>query len=160
MCVRTVYPAQVIGPRDAELSEGNQGLKMLLEQLRIVPSSGGMQAVDVRDLAAIHVALLEAAPKAGRYVAAGHRLSWEETCDLLDRLTGNKTPRIPIDGRLVRWLGWPGDELQRWVDSGMPLSQAKEFNPRRIQYVSKLLLHLGPATWFTIEVDDVDLLNP
>ncbi len=128
VCVRTVYPAQVIGPRDAELSEGNQGLKMLLEPLRIVPSSGGMQAIDVRDLAAIHVALLEAAPKPGRYVAAGHLLSWEEACDLLDRLTGNKTPRISIDGRIVRWLGWLGDELQRWVDLGVPLTaEAMEY---------------------------------
>jgi len=128
VCVRTVYPAQVIGPRDPELSEGNQGLKMLLEPLRVVPSGGGMQAVDVRDLAAIHVALLEAAPKPGRYVAAGHLLGWEQVCDLLERLTGVATPRVAIDGRLVRWLGWLGDELQRWVDLDVPLTaEAMEY---------------------------------
>ncbi len=127
-CVRTVYPAQVIGPRDADLSEGNQGLMMLLEPLRAVPTSGGMQAVDVRDLAAIHVALLEAAPKPGRHVVAGHLVTWEEVCELLDRITGNKTLQIPLDGRFVRWLGWLGDELRRWVDLDMPLTaEAMEY---------------------------------
>jgi nucleoside-diphosphate-sugar epimerase len=131
VCVRTVYPAQVIGPRDAELSEGNQGLKMLLEPLRLIPAEGGMQAIDVRDLAAIHVALVEAEPKSGRYVAAGHMLAWDELCDLLDHLTGNRTPRIPLDGRLVRWLGWVGDEVQRWVDLGVPLTaEAMEYASR------------------------------
>jgi nucleoside-diphosphate-sugar epimerase len=128
VCVRTVYPAQVIGPRDADLSEGNQGLMMLLEQLRIVPAGGGMQAVDVRDLAAIHVALLEATPKPGRHVAAGHLITWKEACDLLDEVTGNQTPRIPLDGRLVRMLGRIGDEVQRWVDLDMPLTaEAMEY---------------------------------
>jgi len=131
VCVRTVYPAQVVGPRDAELSEGNQGLKMLLEPLRLIPAEGGMQAIDVRDLAAIHVALVEAAPKPGRYVAAGHLLGWDEVCALLDRITGNRTPRVPLDGRVVRWLGWVGDEVRRWVDFDMPLTaEAMEYASR------------------------------
>jgi hypothetical protein len=46
------------------------------------------------------------------------------------------------------------------IDGGMPLSQAQEARSRRVQYVPKLLLHLRPAARFTIEVDDIDLLNP
>ena len=52
---------------------------------------------------------------------------------------------------------WTGKLL---IDGDMPLSQTQEFSSRRIQYVPELLLHLGPAARFTLEVDDVDFLNP
>ncbi|MBW2268087.1 MAG: NAD-dependent epimerase/dehydratase family protein [Deltaproteobacteria bacterium] len=131
VCVRTVYPLQVIGPRDPGLSEGNQGLKMLMELPRLIPSAGGMQAIDVRDLAAIHVALLEADPAPERHVTAGQYLTWAQVCTRLDGLTGNRTPRLSVDGRLVRWLGRLGDEVQRWVDLGVPLTaEAMEYASR------------------------------
>ncbi|OGA50139.1 MAG: hypothetical protein A3F74_10580 [Betaproteobacteria bacterium RIFCSPLOWO2_12_FULL_62_58] len=64
----------------------------------------------------------------------------------------------------IKWinvgiLGWLLREFIS-IDGDMPLSQAQEFNSQRVQYVPELLLHLGPAARFTIEVDDIDLLNP
>jgi hypothetical protein len=56
-------------------------------------------------------------------------------------------------------LGWLLRECVS-IDGDMPLSQAQEARSRRVQYVPELLLHLGPAARFTIEVDDIDLLNP
>jgi hypothetical protein len=56
-------------------------------------------------------------------------------------------------------LGWLLRECIS-VDGDMPLSQIQEFSSRRVQYVPELLLHLGPAAWFTIKVDDIDFLNP
>jgi hypothetical protein len=64
----------------------------------------------------------------------------------------------------IKWinvgiLGWLLREFFS-IDGDMPLSQAQEFNSKRVQYVPELLLHLEPAARFSIEVDDVDLLNP
>jgi hypothetical protein len=55
-------------------------------------------------------------------------------------------------------LGWLLRECIS-IDSNMPLSHAQETRSRRVQYVPELSLHLGPAARFTIEVDDIDLLN-
>jgi hypothetical protein len=46
------------------------------------------------------------------------------------------------------------------IDGDMPLSQAQEARSRRVQYVPELLFNLGPAARFTIEIDDINLLNP
>src|SRR3977135_1960898 len=56
-------------------------------------------------------------------------------------------------------LGWLLGECIS-IDCSMPLSQAQEVRSRRVQYVPELLLHLGPAARFTIEVDDINPLNP
>jgi len=56
-------------------------------------------------------------------------------------------------------LGWLLRECIS-IDGDMPLSQAQEVSSRRVQYVPELMLHLGPAARFTIEVDDIDLLYP
>jgi nucleoside-diphosphate-sugar epimerase len=121
VCVRTTYPASVLGPNDPELSEGNQGLQFMLQGPRML-TEGGMHVVDVRDLAAIHVALLEAEPRPARYVAAGPFLTWREIADLLDEVTGRWAPRMPVDARMLRFAGRIGDELKRWLPLDAPLT--------------------------------------
>lgn len=130
VCVRTTYPAGVLGPDDPELSEGNQGLKAMLETGRVI-TDGGMQVIDVRDLAAIHVALVEAHPSPGRHMAAGNFLTWDAISDLLDELTGRPAPRIAIDGRMLRFAGRLGDQLKRVIDFDAPLTEeAMEYATR------------------------------
>jgi nucleoside-diphosphate-sugar epimerase len=120
--VKTTYPAGVIGPHDPELSEGNQGMLINVPGPRIV-TDGGLQCIDVRDLAAIHVALLEAEPGAGRYVAGGHFLSFEELADLLDEITGRSPSRVWLPAWTMRLLGGVGDALKRYVEFDLPLTQ-------------------------------------
>jgi nucleoside-diphosphate-sugar epimerase len=120
-CVKTVYPAGVIGPDDPELSEGNQGLRMMIPGPRVV-SEGGLQCIDVRDLAAIHVALLEGAPKAGRYVAAGRFMTFDEISDLLDELTGRRAGRFRLPPWMLRAMGALGDVVKEYIPFGLPLT--------------------------------------
>jgi hypothetical protein len=61
-----------------------------------------------------------------------------------------------IDVRILAWL--LGECIS--VNRDMPFSQIQEFSSRRVQYVPELLLHPGPAAGFTIEVYDIDFLNP
>jgi nucleoside-diphosphate-sugar epimerase len=122
-CVKTTYPAGVIGPDDPDLSEGNQGLKFLLEGWPRIATSGGLQSIDVRDLANIHVALLEGEPSPGRYVAAGRYLEWHEVLDLLEEVTDQHVARMSVGGGWVRFSGWLADWLKQYVDIDVPLSQ-------------------------------------
>ena len=82
--VKTVYPGGIIGPDDPGRSATLMSLLYRMTQgFRI--TSGGTQQIDVRDLAAFIVALLEKNDgKPARYLTAGHYMSWEDFADLLD----------------------------------------------------------------------------
>ena len=76
-------------------------------------TSSGFQTVDVRDLAALHTALIERIPpRGGRYIATGRFLPWEEYAELLDRAAGIRLPRAKIPGHAVRFFGRVGDRLR------------------------------------------------
>jgi dihydroflavonol-4-reductase len=58
------------------------------------PASGGMNLVDVEQVAAMHVAALERGRIGARYVAAGENLSFDALWDLLAELSGRAAPRV------------------------------------------------------------------
>lgn len=123
--IRTIYPPAVIGPDDPGLSEGNHTIRTFLKDTMVMTSSG-FQLVDVRDLAVLHVELLDADP--GRYVAAGHLLTWPELADLIDGVTGTRVRRVPAPGPLLRALGRVGDVVKRVWPFDFPLTrEAMEF---------------------------------
>lgn len=112
-----VYPPGVIGPDDPGLSEAIRGIQQMM-QASVMITSSGFQTVDVRDLAALHLALIERTPpQPGRF------LPWEEYAELLDRAAGIRLPRIRIPGRAVRFFGRLGDRLRPFVDLDPALSR-------------------------------------
>jgi len=113
--VAITYPPSVIGPDDPGLSEGVKGIQQFL-QSSVVITSSGFQIVDVRDLAAIHVALIERAPQPDRFITTSRYLPWEELAELLDRAAGVRLPRVTLPGGAMRMLGRVGDRLRRFVD--------------------------------------------
>lgn len=125
--IRVSYPTGIIGPDDPGLSEANQAVFTFLKQTGVNTSSG-FQIVDVRDLAALHVKLLELPGDAHRYAAAGPFLSWPETYRVLDEVTGKWIWRFPMHGGLFRLLGSVGDWIKHVYDFSFPLSRdAMEF---------------------------------
>ena len=58
--IRICYPAGIMGPDDPGLSAVSNGLVSFMRDIFVI-TSGGMQIVDVRDLAALHVKLARAA---------------------------------------------------------------------------------------------------
>jgi nucleoside-diphosphate-sugar epimerase len=119
--VRITYPTGVLGPDDPGLSETNHGLRAMLRDLMIV-TSGGFQAVDVRDLAALHVRLVEQGAGPARSLAAGHYFSWSDLLRLLEELTGRRLRRLHVPGTLLRVAGRAGDLVKRAVDFDFPLT--------------------------------------
>lgn len=112
--IAITYPPGVIGPDDPGLSEGVKGVAMLLED-GVAITSSGIQNVDVRDLAAVHVALIERDPAPGRYVTAADYLPWSDFADLLDQAAGIRVRRFEIPGEAIRLAGRIGDQLRRYA---------------------------------------------
>lgn len=120
--IRISYPTGIVGPDDPGLSEANQAVYTFLKQTGVNTSSG-FQIVDVRDLAALHLKLLELPGGAHRYVAAGPFLPWPATYRVLDELTGKWIWRFPLPGPLFRALGTLGDWIKHVYDFSFPLSR-------------------------------------
>jgi nucleoside-diphosphate-sugar epimerase len=121
--IRAVYPAAVLGPDDPTLSPANQALRTFVRYLAFSTSSG-FQFVDVRDLAAVQVGLLELEDVPGRHIAAGHFLRWPEFADRIVEVTGVRQRRLHVPGGLLRAAGRIGDALDRvWhFDLSFPLT--------------------------------------
>ena len=120
--IAIVYPPGVIGPDDPGLSEAMTGIQQFV-QASVIVTSSGFQTVDVRDLASVHAALIDRTPQAGRFIAAGRYLAWEEFAELLDRAAGIRLPRIKLPGRAIRLLGRLGDQLRPLVEIDPSISR-------------------------------------
>ena len=114
-----VYPSGVIGPDDPGLSESVRAYRGFL---RAVILAGGTQFVDARDLARLHLRLLERGGSA-RVVAAGHFFRWGELADRIERITGARIRRIGAPGALLRGLGSAADLLARLTGRGGVLTR-------------------------------------
>jgi nucleoside-diphosphate-sugar epimerase len=119
--IRTTYPSAVLGPDDPGLSEANRGVLAFFRDARIVTDSG-LQMVDVRDVAAAHLRLLEAPPGPGRHLLAGHFLPWGRLADRLEEITEQRMRRFTVPGAVMRASGVVADLVKRVWDFEFPLS--------------------------------------
>ncbi|MCA9506059.1 MAG: NAD-dependent epimerase/dehydratase family protein [Spirochaetaceae bacterium] len=128
--IRVSYPTGIVGPDDPGLSDANQAVYTFFKQTGVTTSSG-FQIVDVRDLAELHLRLLELEDGAARYMAAGPMLSWAETYRVLDEVTGKWLFRFPMPGFAFRALGHVGDWIKHVWDFSFPLTRdAMEYATR------------------------------
>jgi nucleoside-diphosphate-sugar epimerase len=120
--IRLSYPAGIVGPDDPGMSDANHAVYTWFADLGVVTSSG-FQCVDVRDVAALHVKLVELPEGAHRYSAAAEMLPWAAIYELMDRLTGTRLRRFAVPGWLMRAAGSVGDVVKRFYDFNFPLTR-------------------------------------
>lgn len=120
--VKTLYPGGIIGPDDPGISSTLMSLQYRMTQgFRI--TTGGTQQIDVRDLAAFIVALLERNDKnPARYLTAGHYMLWEDFADLLEDISGTILPRSRISGFMLRLIGYYYDMQRLFKPVPSPIS--------------------------------------
>ncbi|MEH6593777.1 MAG: SDR family NAD(P)-dependent oxidoreductase [Halioglobus sp.] len=131
--VYITYPATVIGPDDPGLTEAHVGMQgYLIAFVPLMPS--GNQYVDVRDVAEVHLRLLELQPEAGNYTLGGHYLPWSELGKVLDQVTGRTLLKLPLLGGFMRLAGRVFDKVNPYLPSHIPISEeAMEYATNWVQ---------------------------
>ncbi len=95
-------PAMVLGPLDYRITPSN---RLVMDWLngRGQTYRGGLNLVDVRDVAAAHVAALSQGESGARYVVGGENLSVAAIGKLLRELTGVKPLHLGFNRGLMLW---------------------------------------------------------
>ncbi|TBW59398.1 NAD-dependent epimerase/dehydratase family protein [Marinobacter halodurans] len=97
-----ICPAIVLGPGDYRVTPSNQ---LVMDWLNGVGQTypGGLNLVDVRDVAAAHVAALTRGENRRRYVVGGENVEVRQAALLLKRLTGIKPMHLPFGRGMLLW---------------------------------------------------------
>ena len=121
-----VYPALVVGPGDYGQSIQVQPMKLWLT--KPFPRSGYTVAmVDVRDVASVIAASIEAGRGPRRYVMFGHHLTADELLSELQDVTGRDLKSLPMPKALFSVLGWIGDIASRFGQNLVLTSEGVEY---------------------------------
>ncbi len=108
-----LYPAAVQGPHDPTFSVGPQLVADALESGRVLVTEGGLPSTDVRDLAALVVAVFEAKDPPPRLMAPAFFLPHDRYHALLEDLSGRTLGVRRVPGWLLRAMGRAGDAAGR-----------------------------------------------
>jgi nucleoside-diphosphate-sugar epimerase len=119
--VAIVYPGGVVGPDDPTLSDSMKALQHRINNGFRIFGDGGMQQVDVRDLAAF-ICSLAVEGGAGRFLVPGVYLKWTELADIVEQASGSNLQRIPAQGWKLRLVGRMVDVVRRFKTVDTPIS--------------------------------------
>ncbi|WP_375485307.1 SDR family NAD(P)-dependent oxidoreductase [uncultured Mycobacterium sp.] len=123
--VNITYPGMVLGPPVGDqFGEAGEGVKAAL-RMRVIPGrSAAWLVVDVRDVAALHVALLEPGRGPRRYTAGGHRVPASELAKLLGEVAGISMMAVPVADAALRVAGALLDRAGRFLPVDTPFTSA------------------------------------
>ena len=116
-----VYPGAIIGPDDPGFSDTFMALKHRLDNGFRIFGDGGMQHVDVRDLAAFVVSLATGDTH-GRFLLPGVYRKWSEWADIIESVSGYPLQRIPAQGWKLRLIGRLMDFVRLFKTVASPIS--------------------------------------
>lgn len=103
-----ICPAIVLGPGDYRITPSNQ---LVMDWLNGSGQTypGGLNLVDVRDVAAAHVAALTHGENRRRYVVGGENIEVRKAAETLKEITGIKPIHMPFGRGMLLWSA-------KWVE--------------------------------------------
>ncbi|OBI85565.1 SDR family NAD(P)-dependent oxidoreductase [Mycobacterium sp. 1245805.9] len=123
--VNITYPGMVLGPPAGDqFGEAGEGVKAAVQMHAIPGRSAAWLIVDVRDLAALHTALLEPGRGPRRYTAGGHRVPVAELASMLGEVAGTTMVAVPIPDSALRVAGAVLDRAGRFLPFETPFTSA------------------------------------
>ncbi len=123
--VNITYPGMVIGPPVGDqFGEAGEGVRAAVQIHAIPGRSAAWLIVDVRDLAALHAALLEPGRGPRRYMAGGHRVPAAELANLLGQVAETPMVSVPIPDTALRVAGAVMDRAGRFLPFDTPITWA------------------------------------
>ncbi|MEU4448029.1 SDR family NAD(P)-dependent oxidoreductase [Actinosynnema sp. NPDC050801] len=112
------YPPALLGPHDPKLGDQTERLRNTLRGIMPMWPAGGLQIGDVRDTAALHLALLSpdvtGPHSVGRHFGPGRYLSMREYLDGIREATGRTLPAVFLPPAMMTPVG-------RFVDLVQPV---------------------------------------
>ncbi|HEX7133990.1 MAG TPA: NAD-dependent epimerase/dehydratase family protein [Iamia sp.] len=120
--ITIVYPGGVIGPDQPHLDATLEGLVAARTQ-GWPRTRGGVNLVDVADLAAVLVGCLTPGAGARRLLLGGHFLPWAELGALVDDITGVRAWRAPLPKPVLMGFAAALDGVRRIRPLAYPLTR-------------------------------------
>ncbi|MCI0710549.1 MAG: NAD-dependent epimerase/dehydratase family protein [Chloroflexi bacterium] len=102
-------PAVVIGPGDMNQISGSLVIQVAQGKVPVMPLQGGVTYIDVRDVAASHVAAAEKGNTGEQYILGTVNMSHRAMLALIARIVGQPVPKIPIPAVAVDALATLAD---------------------------------------------------
>lgn len=118
--VVVVQPGAVLGPYDPHLSDQMRRLADVLRGRYPMWPSGGFHAVDVRDVAGVHAAVMSPGLGPRRYAVPGHRLDGPTLFGALRSLTGRRLPYMRVPARALLPVTRTASAAQRVLPFRVP----------------------------------------
>jgi nucleoside-diphosphate-sugar epimerase len=119
--ITIVYPGGVIGPDDPGFSDSFKALKHRIENGFRIFGKGGIQYVDVRDLAAL-ICSVVLSGGSGRILVPGVYTRWTELADTVEAVSGCQLQRIQAQGWKLRMIGRMTDFIRLFTAVDTPIS--------------------------------------
>ncbi|MHB8961247.1 MAG: SDR family NAD(P)-dependent oxidoreductase [Candidatus Limnocylindrales bacterium] len=117
------YPSTVLGPPAGDRRGiAAIGWDPLLRFGASITFDGGMVMVDVRDVAAVHAAVMEPGRGPRRYLCGGRMTAFDEVLDLLQTASGRRIRRVRIRKGVLLTIGRASDLVSKVVPMAPLLS--------------------------------------
>jgi nucleoside-diphosphate-sugar epimerase len=120
--VVSVMPSGVWGPYDPHLGEGAAMCAHVLKKRYPIVSDGGMHISDVRDVAAVLAAVMEAGRGPRSYLVAGDYISLPDLIRTLADLSGRRIRFLTFPRWFLAGFGRGADLVQRGIKGRLPWS--------------------------------------
>lgn len=121
--VVVTYPSSVVGPAYFTAAGVTERGWAPIVRAGIAPRlRGGMQMIDVRDVALVHERLMQPGRGPHRYVCGGVMVTFDEMIDTLEQGRGRRIHRIPLSPAVFRGIGWLSDAIGGVVPLGDGIS--------------------------------------
>lgn len=122
--VAIVYPSGVIGPpAGVSFGEAGTGITGFIAPGIMPTRHAAMSFIDVRDLAALVVSLLEPGQGARRFLATGTNCTMTELATICSRLTGRTFRVPPVPAAMLRGSGIVMDRIRKAIPFYSPLTE-------------------------------------
>lgn len=128
--VVVAYPSSVVVPAlDTAPGISEQGWETIV-RFGIAPRlrHGGMQMIDVRDVADVHERVMRPGRGPRRYLCGGQMLTFDEMISAIEEGSGRRVRRIPVNGAMFRVAG----RLSDLIDAVVPLGSAFSFEAAQL----------------------------
>lgn len=123
--VNITYPGMVLGPPVGDqFGEAGEGVKAALQIHTIPGRSAAWMVIDVRDVAALHAALLEPGRGPRRYMAGGQRVPVGELAKILGEVADTPMVAVPVPDSVLRAAGTVLDFVGPYLPFDNPFTAA------------------------------------